>query len=241
MIHLKPNSTLKTDIIHDLIHGLSHNMGAPVRGLRQFSQLLQQQPENLGDKQRYWLSLMEQNATELQHMLEDLLSLARLATPEDPRQPFAPVTLCQQQVALLNSPTNQSRQAIISIEGEVGQLFCHLSHWQKLIHELVSNALLYQPLVANHQPQVNILWREQDEQLLLRVTDNGLGVNYDNIATLCTPFKRLQSETEYPGRGMGLCICQRIAQLQGGTIDFSPIDDGGLCVDYRVPVYNTVC
>lgn len=241
MIYLKNSGAGPVDNIQAIIQGLSHNMGAPVRGLQQFSQLLQQHSGPLEEKQRYWLALMEQNATELQQMLADLVTLAKLNTPADNKQPFDPVALTEQQIIALSQSSDNASNAKIELTGKVGKLYCHASLWQRLIHELLSNALLFQPLSEDHQPQVTIHWNLEQQGLHLQVADNGLGVAEDNYHYLGTPFKRLQSEADYPGRGMGLCICQRIAQIQGGRLDFSRTDHTGLCVDYRVPVYNEPC
>jgi len=242
MIYLKNSCAGPVDNIQAIIQGLSHNMGAPVRGLQQFSQLLLQHSGPLEEKQHYWLALMEQNATDLQQMLADLVTLAKLNTPPDNKQPFDPVALTEQQIVALSQSSDNALQAKIELTGEVGKLYCHASLWQRLIHELLSNALLFQPQRKDHQPQVTIHWSLDEQQgLRLQVADNGLGVAEDNYRYLGTPFKRLQSQADYPGRGMGLCICQRIAQIQGGMLDFSPTEDSGLCVDYRVPVYNELC
>lgn len=48
--------------------------------------------------------------------------------------------------------------------------------------------------------------------------NNGIGIAPKYQTQIFDLFKRLHSRSEYPGTGVGLAICQRIAQRYGGTI-----------------------
>ena len=50
---------------------------------------------------------------------------------------------------------------------------------------------------------------------LLEITDNGIGFDEKYARTIFEPFKRLHSQTQYPGTGIGLAICKSIADRHG--------------------------
>ena len=50
------------------------------------------------------------------------------------------------------------------------------------------------------------------------MSDNGIGIPADQLATVFDMFKRLHSLKQYDGTGLGLSICQRIAELHQGRI-----------------------
>jgi len=66
------------------------------------------------------------------------------------------------------------------------------------------------------------------------VEDNGIGVTENLWPVLTTPFKRMQSDTDYPGIGMGLTYCDRIAELNGTDLTFGLSALGGLAVTSRI-------
>jgi len=51
--------------------------------------------------------------------------------------------------------------------------------------------------------------------VLLEITDNGIGFDEKYARTIFEPFKRLHSQTQYPGTGIGLAICKSIADRHG--------------------------
>jgi signal transduction histidine kinase len=52
----------------------------------------------------------------------------------------------------------------------------------------------------------------------ISVSDNGIGFDQKFAERIFQPFQRLHSPEIYPGTGMGLAICRKIAERHGGTI-----------------------
>ena len=83
------------------------------------------------------------------------------------------------------------------------------------IQNLVSNALKYR---SDSKPSVRITATEETAYWRISVEDNGIGIAKKFQAQIFGIFKRLHDRTEYPGTGIGLAICQKIVERQGGRI-----------------------
>ena len=57
----------------------------------------------------------------------------------------------------------------------------------------------------------------QDGLWLIRVADNGIGIEPEFVEQIFKPFKRLHGD-DYPGSGIGLATCERIIKGYGGRI-----------------------
>ncbi|MBP9095768.1 MAG: hypothetical protein KBG21_04110, partial [Ignavibacteria bacterium] len=81
---------------------------------------------------------------------------------------------------------------------------------------LISNALKFSSKKEN--PQIEIGCNVTDTGVRYYVKDNGAGFNPAYANKLFGVFQRLHSDSEFPGNGVGLALCEKIIRLHGGTI-----------------------
>ena len=77
-----------------------------------------------------------------------------------------------------------------------------------------------------------VLWRWA---LVLSVADNGPGIPAHLQAKAFDLFQRLGAAQSTPGAGVGLSMCQKIAELHGGSMAMDPDYEGGLRYLIRLP------
>lgn len=92
------------------------------------------------------------------------------------------------------------------------------SQLRSLVQNLVLNGLTYQPPGARPVLQVSCQRTAPDGPYLLEVSDNGIGIDPKDHDRVFDLFKRLHLQTVYPGSGLGLATCKRIALNHGGQI-----------------------
>ena len=71
---------------------------------------------------------------------------------------------------------------------------------------------------------------------MISIRDNGIGFDPKYSSTIFLPFKRLHSADDYPGTGVGLAICRRIVQAQGGRIWAESVPGEGTTFSFTLPV-----
>jgi signal transduction histidine kinase len=68
------------------------------------------------------------------------------------------------------------------------------------------------------------------------VADNGIGMEAQEIGKLFQPFQRLHLRREYEGNGLGLSLCQHIAQTHGGSISVRSVLGEGSRFVVKLPL-----
>ena len=109
----------------------------------------------------------------------------------------------------------------------LGRVLGNRAQIRQLFWNLIDNALKFRD--PNRVCEIGVsLLRTDDEppagvqqQLTVRVEDNGIGVPEDQHNKIFEAFHRLHPRDRYPGVGLGLSFCRRIAEGMGGVISIS--------------------
>lgn len=225
--------TSKHDDLQKIIHHLSHDLGAPLRHAINFAFLLSTDHQaNMNEEARQWLRHIRESTEKAQSMINGLLEYSRIFGIVQTAQKldlneiwdFAQFELKQ---IIEQKTTTITATKLPKIQG-VKQ------HWITLFSALLKNSLLYQP--AGQTPIIHLSHTySANGELTLIAQDNGIGVDEKYHEELTDFFRRLHTDEEYPGIGMGLTICERILQYCNGRINFTQSKLGGLEVHCVLP------
>jgi len=192
-----------------------HDLKAPLRNIDGFSEMLvEHYSDVLDDRGKRFLGHIRESVEQMQALLDDLLLYARAGTGE---LDFEPVDLD----AVLRAVRHALQTTIEASGAEIDDVplptvLADRTQMGQLLQNLLGNALKYRsdvaPRIALRAERISVrFWR-------LSVTDNGIGVDPSQSEAIFETFRRLHGVGEYPGTGVGLAICRRIAQRHGGRI-----------------------
>jgi len=218
----------KNEELMTLSNIMSHDLKAPLRNISSFSGLIKRQVNNGFDKEQVLshLSFITNSTESMSTLIEDLLLFSKINI-EKPK--FCNVNLNDLAHLVLSafSYDINSGIAVINIK-ELPTIKGNPGLLKTVFHNIISNAIKYQPKdQPDHQPTVNIWCEEAEEHYCIFVEDNGIGINLDYADKLFQPFVRFHSVSEYKGTGLGMSICDRVMKTHNGSIELDHTSPAG--------------
>jgi two-component system phosphate regulon sensor histidine kinase PhoR len=208
----------------DFIANVSHEIRTPLTVLAGFVETLQSCPLDEAERERY-LALMAQQATRMQTLVSDLLTLSRLeGSPAPSHSEWVPLVVLMHQLeqdaralsTVLNPAPDRRHQ--MSFEALTGMEVAG-SHTELLsaMGNLVGNAIRYTPSGGDIQVRALTL---QDGQLEFSVSDSGPGIAPEHLPRLTERFYRVDHSRsrDTGGTGLGLAIVKHVSQRHGAVL-----------------------
>lgn len=192
----------------------SHDLQEPLRKIESACSYIREKVEGKLDADTIkYFDMASKSAARMRDLIENLLRFSRLGTSS---VNFKPTDLTMPLKAALSNlqQTIEETGAHIEID-RLPALPIDEAFIRQLFQNLVSNALKYH---SNDRPHIHIDALGQYNGSIIRVTDNGIGVQPEYADKIFESFQRLHSKSEYPGSGIGLAICKRIVDRHGGKI-----------------------
>ena len=200
--------------LRQFAYAASHDLRTPLRSISGFAQLLQKKytgrlDEEAGD----WIARVVAGAHRMERLIEDLLSYARLESQDRHFVPVDCAAVLDDVVQLLESEIRDTRAEVTSsalptIMGDQVQLV-------QLFQNLIGNGIKYH---GARPPRIHVSAQRQDGAWVFSVSDNGIGIEPEQHQRIFEIFRRLHTQREYPGTGIGLAVCRRIVERRGGSI-----------------------
>lgn len=214
----------------------THDLQEPLHKVITLCDLLKHQTaEKRRDNQPEILQRVQESAHRLRAMMVQLRELARISSGGNE---FEAVDLNHTVQAVLADlqPRVLQTQARIDRD-DLPTVAADRSQMQQLFLHLIDNALkFHQP---DEPPDIKITCRpiKADGKRYWRITvqDRGVGFDEKHRDRLFKPFQRLHTRQVYPGNGIGLAICSRIATRHGGSISVQSPPGEGCTVILTIP------
>jgi light-regulated signal transduction histidine kinase (bacteriophytochrome) len=211
---------------------VSHDLRAPIRVVEGFTRIVKEDYAHvLGDIGHDHLDRVLGAAGRMNHMIDALLALSRLASQPINRVPVDLSELAAYVVADLRQLRPEHE---VEVEIEPGMMALGDPTLLRVVLEnLLGNAWKY---TGNaRRPQVAFARAPYDSETYV-VRDNGAGFDMRYADRLFGVFQRLHSASEFPGTGVGLASVRRIVRRHGGEIRADGEPDRGASFHFSLPV-----
>jgi len=194
---------------------VSHDLRAPIRVVEGFTRILKEdygrQLDRVGNDH---LDRVLGAAARMNHMIDALLTLAKLS-----QQPLArqPVNLSQLAAYVVDDLRRSAPERVAEIEIEAGlQVRGDPTLLRLVLENLIGNAWKY----TARCKKANIVFGAEvvEGKRTFVVRDNGAGFDMRSADRLFGLFQRLHSANDFPGSGVGLASVKRIVRRHGGEV-----------------------
>lgn len=223
----------------------SHDLQEPLRKIQTFaSRLSDLDEQNISAKAKTYLSRIEVAAKRMQTLIQDLLTYSRTNSAE---RVFVKSNLddIAEEVKSDFYERIEEKNAKL-IFGPLGEATIIPFQFRQLLHNLIGNALKFtkkgtNPIIevkSNTVKGYKIKHKVDFPDKMyyhLQISDNGIGFETEYNERIFEVFKRLNTETEFAGTGIGLAIVKKIVENHKGIITASGIKDKGATFDIYIP------
>lgn len=210
---------------------VSHDLLAPVRAMRTFSELLQMDfADSLPAEAQRLLKRIDQAGLDMNNLVHALHALSKLGQK--------PLQVAQADMAAIAEQTVQSNlpawnEKTIHI-GPMPPSRCDASMMRIVFENLIGNAVKYSQ--RQPEPQIVVGGENNGDSLVYWVADNGAGFDPQYAHRLFQIFQRLHSARDYPGTGVGLATVAKIVSRHGGRVWAEGTPGEGATFYFSLPI-----
>ena len=214
----------------------SHDLQEPLRKVTSFCQLLEQRYSGqLDDRGEQYIRFAVDGAKRMQVLINDLLAFSRIGRTTDR---FEPVDLgeCLQLAERNLTGAIEAQGATVTAGDPLPTVPGDRTLLVALLQNLVGNAIKFR---GEEPPAVQVTATVADDEWLVSVTDNGIGIEPRFAERIFVIFQRLHGRDAYSGTGIGLALCRKIVEFHGGRIWLDVDHHPGTRFCFTLPLLRT--
>lgn len=211
--------------------GVTHDLRSPLFALRMaLAAVRPDRPLLPEPRLRGMFALLDRQTLQLERMVGDLLDGVTIEAGRiELRLEMRDAAGLVREVAELFADTRRLRLELSPCE----PVRCDPLRVQQVLGNLLSNACKYSPADA----EIELRLARVADEVVLAVTDHGVGLSAAEQARLFEPFRRLgRAQAQIPGVGLGLSVVRRIVDAHGGHIEVESAPGRGSTFRVRLPL-----
>lgn len=206
----------RTHQLEAFSYSVSHDLRAPLRAITGFAEILSSRYRGaLDEKGRHFLDNILEASEHMSRLIEDMLSYSRLG-----RAAIAVKATSLEDVLDVIGRNLQAHAAqlgvTITVAKDLPEVLADRTLLSQIFSNLLDNAVTYRR--SDVPATVEVSWIADGDDVVIRVADNGIGIDAKHFDRIFEVFQRLHGQDEYAGTGIGLSVVRKAAEMLGGSV-----------------------
>ena len=216
--------------LEDFASVVAHDLRSPLLTISGYCRILEEEyGKRLDETANQYLGFVIDGVGRMNRLVEDLLGYSRLGRSEEPLEQVdleevLVLAKANLEAAIRDSRARLHTDPLPTVAGNHTQLV-------QLFQNLLGNAIKFRREV---DPVVHLRCTDDGDRWQFAVEDNGIGIERQYFERVFQVFQRLHGR-EYPGSGIGLAVCKKIAERHEGQIWLESEPGQGTTVYFTLP------
>jgi signal transduction histidine kinase len=218
---------------------MSHELRTPLNAIIGFSEMMQRQMLGPIGTEKYldYIGGIRESGEHLLDMISDILDMSKIEAGKYTldKEEFNLFKVMRLAIHMMEGRALDAQVKISSDIPEKSDMMFYGD--RRAIMQMALNILSNAVKFTKPQGQIYLSCLEEDNQIILKVTDTGIGIPANKLRYVTKPFEQAANSftRNHEGTGLGLAITKELAELHGGTLDIQSEVDVGTTVIITLP------
>ena len=220
---MEKNSQSKKEI-QEMVSDIAHQIKTPIANIRMYSDTISNNDLSK-EKEQEFLEIITGQVDKLEFFTDSLTKMSRLETNMIVlNKEQAKIIECLEKAKEQAQSLAEKKNINIEINGDISATIKYDKKWTlEVICNILENAIKY----TNDNGKIEINIEKLESFLKIDITDNGIGIESENINNIFKRFYREQKVHNIEGVGIGLYLSKTIIEQQNGYIKVkSKVNEG---------------
>lgn len=222
---------------------MSHELRTPLNAVIGFSEMMERQLLGPLGNEKYleYISGIRKSGEHLLSLISDILDMSKIEAGKYDLslEDFNVAKSARLAVHMVEGRAlNDNVKVIVNVDSEKINIVADRRAVMQIMLNLLSNAVKF----SDKGGEVTLNLKQNDNFIFIEVSDNGIGIPANKLATIMEPFEQAEGHysREYEGTGLGLSITKELVEIHGGTINLVSTVGVGTEALIKLPKKTTV-
>ncbi len=222
----------------DFLSNISHELRTPLNAILGFSETMESETFGPINNKQYaeYIKYISSSGRHLLSLINDILDISRVESGRQKieRKPIDLQKMFTDTVSVIaRYPNGDKRTIITDLPADFPPLYADERSVRQILLNLLSNAIKF----TEDGGQIKLSARQVKYDIVLTVSDNGIGIPKDKIKDLFKPFVQVENimTRTHKGSGLGLALVKRLMEAQNGTVKLTSTIGKGTTITCTFP------